>query len=198
MDELLSNPRLDEPSAKRPPKTRRIEQAIVLMANSVWAVVGLFLWIPQIVRVLLTSAARLIHAALTRQPIDSIRAPIRQVSRFYVDGFLTLAGEGRTGSYSSRQIRAGRFLIEALWVVAVWMLVLRLARPAIFHSVWQKLAATGRALWEWTDQTVLWIFERLPESVQSFIDLGKGTSIVLAILLVLFLATGFFLGRRRS
>ena len=80
MNEILIDPELDleqpveEPDEKTPPpgrsKSERIEQAITLMTDSIWAGVGLVLWMPQIVRVVITSAIRLTHATLTRQPTD--------------------------------------------------------------------------------------------------------------------------------
>jgi len=197
VSDLLSDLSLEEPSPERPPRTRRIEQAIVLMANSVWAVMGLILWIPQIVRVVFTSALRLIHAALTRQPIEGIRGPIRQVSRFYVDGFLRVATDGKGASFSARQWQFGRFILEALWVALVWLAVLRLVRPEAFAAVWSRLAAAGGSVWKRAAELVSWGFEHVPETVRSFLDLGTGVSLTIAVLLLLALVGGFILGRRR-
>jgi hypothetical protein len=174
-----------------------VEQVILLMADAVWAVVGLFLWIPQIVRVVLTSAFRLVHAALTRQPIDGIRNPIRQVSRFYVGGFLSPSSRETTGSYGSRGLQLGRFLIEALWVAAVWLAILSLVSPQAFATTWQSLIRLGHWLWAWIVAATQTIAEHLPETLQSFASLGTGPSIVIAIALIVFLAAGFALGRRR-
>lgn len=178
------------------PKTHHIEQAIVLLADGLWAIVGLFLWIPQIVRVVVTTAMRLIHAALTRQPIDSIRGPIRQVSRFYIDGFLSPGLEKAPGGYGSRQLQLGRFLIEALWVAAVWLGVLRLASPPTFATVWQNL--TSFAIWSWSGLSAATqvVVAQLPESVRAFGSFGTVPMIVLAVVLIVFLIGGFILGRR--
>ena len=89
MSDLLQDLDLEESPTNSTPGPNRVEQVIILLADTVWAVVGLVLWIPQIVRIVVTTAIRLVHSALTRQPIDSIRGPIRRVSRFYIDGFLT-------------------------------------------------------------------------------------------------------------
>jgi len=181
---------------KSRPKTNQIEQAIVLMADCVWAVVGLVLWIPQIVRVVVTTAMRLIHAALTRQPIDSIRGPIRQVSRFYIDGFLSPGREKALGGYGSRQLQLGRFFIEAVWVAAVWLGVLRWASPQTFASLWQALA--GFAVWSWSGLTATAkiVVSHLPEGLRAFGSFGTVPTIVLAVVLIVFLAGGFILGRR--
>ena len=199
MSELLSDLDLEESGGdtrRKQPKTQRIEQAIVLMADAVWAVVGLFLWIPQIVRVVVTSVLRLIHSALTRQPIDSIRGPIRQVSHFYVDGFLTSGEKKTAGGYGSRQLQLGRFLIEALWVAAVWLGILRLVSPDLFERAWASLLQFASWCWGWVIDLTALIAAHLPESIQAFANLGTVGNLCLAFALVVFLAAGFILGRR--
>ena len=200
MNELLSDLDLDEPSDSnqvKTPKTRRIEQAILLLADAVWAIVGLLLWIPQIVRVVITSAVRLVHAALTRQPTEGIRGPIRQVSRFYVDGFLSPGREPRAGNYGARQLQLGRFLTETIWVVAVWLGVLRLVNPQAFARVWQELSRAAVWIWTWVTEFTDTLVGYLPESVKDFAGLGTGASLALGFSLIVFLAAGFILGRRR-
>lgn len=187
----------DDSNGKSRPKTHHIEQAIVLMANAVWAVVGLVLWIPQIVRVVITSAIRLIHAALTRQPIDSIRGPIRQVSRFYIDGFLSPSQQKAKGSYGARQLQLGRFLTESLWVAAVWLAVLRLVDQDAFAAVWQALTHFAIWAWAWLTDLAKALADHLPESIQAFANLGTVGNLALALVLIVFLAAGFILGRRR-
>jgi hypothetical protein len=178
-------------------KSQRIEQAILLMADAVWAVVGLFLWIPQIVRVVITSALRLIHATLTRQPTDSIRGPIRQVSRFYIDGFLTPGQRKSPGGYGSRQLQLGRFLTETVWVIAVWLGVLRLVRPEAFRAVWQFLTLWASRGWDYAVGAAISLTEALPEDLRALGSLGPVASSLLALSLVIVLVGGFLLGRRR-
>ena len=200
MGELLSDLELGEsrpPSKDRLSNTQRIEQVILLMADAVWAVVGLFLWIPQIVRVVITSAVRLIHATLTRQPTDSIRGPVRQVSRFYVDGFLTPGQRKSPGGYGSRQLQLGRFLTEALWVAAVWLGVLRLVSPATFSRVWQFLVQWAAQGWDWAVRGAIALAEALPTDVRSLGSLGPVVTLVFVLSLVIVLVGGFVLGRRR-
>ena len=200
MGELLSDLELGEsrpPSKDRLSNTQRIEQVILLMADAVWAVVGLFLWIPQIVRVVITSAVRLIHATLTRQPTDSIRGPVRQVSRFYVDGFLTPGQRKSPGGYGSRQLQLGRFLTEALWVAAVWLGVLRLVSPATFSRVWQVLVQWAAQGWDWAVRGAIALAEALPTDVRSLGSLGPVVTLVFVLSLVIVLVGGFVLGRRR-
>lgn len=196
MNDLLSNLDLDEPGEVEPPKSHPIEQAILLLADMVWAVVGLVLWIPQIVRVVVTSAARLVHAALTRQPIDSIRGPIRQVSRFYVDGFLSPGRQASVSNYGRRELQLGRFLIEAAWVSAVWLGVLHLVDREAFLRVRQTLSRFVVWAWGWLVELTTTLAGYLPDSIRDFVDLGTGASLVLGFALTVFFVVGFFLGRR--
>lgn len=197
MSDLLQDLDLDESPTDSAPKPNRIEQIIILTADAVWAVVGLVLWIPQIVRVVITSAIRLIHSALTRQSIDSIRGPIRRVSRFYIDGFLTPGKPRASGAYASREARLGRFLLEAVWVSVVWLLVLRLANRQAFDRIWSAL--TSAATWIWTTLADLAkdLIARLPEGFGTLIELGTAPRLILAALVILVFVGGFILGLRR-
>lgn len=197
MSDLLQDLDLEESPTNSAPRPNRIEQVIVLLADAVWAVVGLVLWIPQIVRVVVTTAIRLVHSALTRQSIDSIRGPIRRVSRFYVDGFLTPGQPRSSGAYASREPRLGRFLSEAVWVIVVWMLVLRLASQQAFDKVWSTMAAAGSKAWTLLAGLAKDLVSRLPEGFGALIELGTAPRLVLGILVILVSLGGFILGRRR-
>lgn len=197
VSELLQDMDLEESPTTSEPKPNRIEQLIVLLADAVWAVVGLVLWIPQIVRVVITTAVRLVHSALTRQPIDSIRGPIRRVSRFYVDGFLTPGKPRSSGAYASREARLGRFLIEAVWVIVVWMLILRLASQQAFDKVWSVMASTVAKAWDLLAALAMDLAARLPEGFGTLIEIGTAPRLILGILVILVFVGGFVLGLRR-
>ena len=197
MSELLQDLDLEESVTDSAPKPNRIEQIIVLVADAVWAVVGLVLWIPQIVRVVITSAIRLVHSALTRQPIDAIRGPIRRVSRFYVDGFLTPGKSRTSGAYASREPRLGQFLVEAVWVIVVWMLVIQLVSPQIFGKVWTALAAATASTWGVVVALARDLAAQLPAGFGALIELGTAPRLILGILVILVFFGGFVLGHRR-
>ena len=197
MNELLQDLDLEDSTTDSTPTPNRIEQIIVLLADSVWAVVGLVLWIPQIVRVVITSAIRLVHSALTRQPIDAIRGPIRRVSRFYVDGFLTPGRSRSSGAYASREPRLGRFLIEAIWVIVVWMLVLRLVSQPAFDKVWSVMASTAASTWKLLGAWARNLASRLPEGFEALIELGTAPRLFLGIVVLLVFVGGLVLGLRR-
>jgi hypothetical protein len=197
VNELLQNLDLEEPSIDSAPGPNRIEQVIVLLADSVWAVVGLALWVPQIVRVVVTSAIRLIHSALTRQPIDAIRGPIRRVSRFYVDGFLTPTRSRPAGVYASREPRLLRFLLESMWAIAVWMVVLFLVSRDSFERVWRSMVSAAAWIWSSLAHLAQVLAVNLPEGVQSLFELGTAPRLVLGGLLICVFAGGLILGLRR-
>ena len=197
MSDLLKDLDLEESPTSSAPRPNRIEQVIVLLADAVWAVVGLVLWIPQIVRIVITTAIRLVHSALTRQSIDSIRGPIRRVSRFYVDGFLTPGRPRSSGAYASREPRLGRFLIEAVWVIVVWMLVLRLASQPAFDKVTSAMASTASSAWALLTDLAKDLAARLPEGFGALIELGTAPRLILGILVILVFVGGLILGLRR-
>lgn len=194
MDELLEGGTASRPADP----SERVEQGLVVAANVIWGVVGLALWLPQIARVVLTSAWRLVHAALTRQSPDAARGPIRRVSRFYVDGFMGLKRpEAGKTMYSSRDLRLRRLLVETAWAAAFYLVLLWLVSPPRFETAWrwivaafgwtvERLAAGLAAVWGW-----------LPAGVHELGDLGLGLRIALAVLLLAMLAAGYVLGRRR-
>lgn len=197
MNQLLQDLDLEDSTTDSTPKPNRIEQIIVLLADSVWAVVGLVLWIPQIVRVVITSAIRLVHSALTRQPIDAIRGPIRRVSRFYVDGFLTPGRSRSSGAYASREPRLGRFLIEAVWVIVVWMLVLRLVSQPAFDKVWSAMASAASKTWQLLTDLMAGLLDQLPEGISALAELGLAPRLLLGSLVLLVFVGGLVLGLRR-
>ena len=197
MSELLQDLDLEESPSSSSPTPNRIEQIIVLLADSVWAVVGLVLWIPQIVRVVITSAVRLVHSALTRQPIDAIREPIRRVSRFYVDGFLTPGRSRSTGAYASREPRLGRFLLEAVWVIFVWLLVIRLVSRSAFEKAWEALSTMAVSAWSFLASMATDLVARLPEGFAALMELGTAPRLILGILVILVFVGGLVLGLRR-
>jgi hypothetical protein len=188
----------DEARPKRADPSERVEQSLVLAANAIWAVVGLLLWLPQIARVVLTSAWRLVHAALTRQSPDAARGPIRRVSRFYVDGFMGLKPPATTGKmYSSRDLRLKRLLLEAVWAAAFYLVLLRFVSPERFERAWAWLVAAGAWLVEKLAELLATAWSWLPSGIRQVGDLGLGLQIAFALTLLLALAGGWVLGRRR-
>ncbi|MEZ5331176.1 MAG: hypothetical protein R2991_03785 [Thermoanaerobaculia bacterium] len=193
MDDLF-----DTEPARRTEPSERVEQGLVLAANAIWAVVGLVLWLPQIARVILTSAWRLVHGALTRQGADAARGPIRRVSRFYVDGFMGLKGPpaGQT-TYSSRDLRLRRLLGEALWAAAFYLAVLRLLSPERFERAWARLTTAAAWTLDALADLLVKVWSWLPEGVRQVGDLTLGLKIAFAVLVLLGVAGGWILGRRR-
>ncbi|MGB5398749.1 MAG: hypothetical protein WBO71_00915, partial [Thermoanaerobaculia bacterium] len=93
--------------------------------------------------------------------------------------------------------RLGRFLIEAVWVVVVWMLVLRLASQQAFDKVWSTMAAAGSKAWTLLAGLAKDLVSRLPEGFGALIELGTAPRLILGILVILVFVGGFVLGLRR-
>jgi hypothetical protein len=195
VDDLLDD---DLAPAPRPDPSQRVEHGLVVAANAIWAVVGLLLWLPQIARVVLTSVWRLVHAALTRQSPDAARGPIRRVSRFYVDGFMGWKPPAATGTmYSSRDLRLRRLLLEVLWAAAFYLVLLRFVSPERFERAWTWLLAAATWLLERLGELLATAWTWLPSGIRQVGDLGLGLKIAFALTVLLALAGGWVLGRRR-
>lgn len=172
-----------------------VELFLIAVANTIWAVVGLVLWLPQALRAVLAAALRIIHSALTHQSPGRAIAGIRRVSRAYVDRFLTRHSEqvfvGRR-----HELRPFRLLGEVLWAAAFYLLMLRWLAPGYFRPVWQRLLGA----WEIAGQAGLKLVgfgrELLATGVESLdgvrLQVG-GTVLGVAVIGVLL---GFWLGRR--
>ncbi len=180
-----------------PPKPNPIEHGIVLAANAVWAVVGLMLWLPQIARVLLVAAVRVVHSALTRQPVETVRGPIRRASRFYVDGFLKPGRTWNPGVFSARDLALPRLLGEAAWAGVFYLFLLRVFDPIGFGAVWSRLT-------EWAARAALALrdlgaraLNLLPAALSGLRELPNALRLTLVGFVLLALLGGFLLGRGR-
>ncbi len=181
-----------------PPKPNPIEQGIVLAANAVWAVVGLLLWLPQLARVVLVAAVRVVHSALTRQPVEAVRGPIRRVSRFYVDGFLKPGRTWSQGVFSARDLALPRLLGEAAWAGVFYLFLLRLFDPIGFGAIWSRLTDwAARALLALGDLGAR-LFQLLPQALRDLRELPNALRLTLVGLVLLALLGGFLLGRGRQ
>ena len=100
--------------------------AMVGVANCVWAVVGLFFWVPLLVRAVLLSAVRIVHSAVTRQPPTYLRAFIASETRFYLAGFWTRKRLKQVGSQRKYHLKLRRLVGEVLWAGAFYLGLLRL------------------------------------------------------------------------
>ena len=172
-----------------------VELFLIGIANTIWAVVGAVLWLPQALRAVLTAALRIIHSALTHQSPGRAIAGIRRVSRAYVDRFLTRRSEqvfvGRR-----HELRPFRLVGEVLWAAAFYLLLLRWLAPNYFEPVWRRILGAWEIAREAGVQSVSVGRELLTTGVESLggarLQVG-GTLLGVAVVGVLL---GFWLGRR--
>lgn len=177
-------------------RSSRIEMVLVAIADGLWAVIGLVLWLPQAVRAILAALLRTVHAALTHQSSERAIAGIRRVSRFYVDRFLHRTTEG-TMVARRHELRVMRMLFEVVWAAAFYLLLLWWLSPATFAPIWQRLSEVAVAA---RDQAVASLVLMRDAAAVDLADLDLtrlqvAATLTLAVLLGL--ALGMWVGRRR-
>jgi hypothetical protein len=169
---------------------------MVGVANGVWAVVGLFFWVPLLVRAVLLSAVRIVHGAVTRQPPTYLRAFIASETRFYLAGFWTRKRLKQVGSQRKYHLKLRRLVGEVLWAGAFYLGLLRLVDRERFLSLWRPALDLATGGWEklagLARTSVSWIPEQLPRLIES----GYPEWIIagLIVLVVLFGGVAFGLG----
>ena len=128
-----------------------VEMSLVVLANLVWGVAGLMLWIPVLVRTFLLSVTGLVHGALTGQRPLATAQRIRRASRFYADPFLR-SGQFESPSGARQTLRLPQLLFEVLWAAFFYTVVLWLAgvlsfSPRAFgESAWRLPTVQSRVL----------------------------------------------------
>ena len=73
---------------------------------------------------------------------------------------------------------------------------MRLVSESAFGVIWAWIAAGTAAGWDLLVRLAGAVAAYLPESVRPFFELGTAPSIALTVFLLLFLAGGFWIGRR--
>ena len=120
------------PSEKRP--AARVLSALTWVVLSlvlaVWAAVGAVFWIPLLIRAMLRFSLNLVGAVLEGQkPVMSARQ-LKDALSFYRRGFVVavevvMGEETEVERAESGEVTSGtRLLLEALWAVLVWYLIL--------------------------------------------------------------------------
>ena len=209
IDEARSGPWSEPPKkslfrSDQPVVGSLVELLVKGCSNAIWAVVGLLLWIPLLVRTLLLSVLGIIHGALTGQNPLTVPIRIREASRFYTGQFLTGAG-GDQKAGIRRRLRPIRLLFEVIWATVFYALVLALAGvielpladgQRALSSTWSQLktfAGEQAASWSsWVQAT----WGKAPADLQAILDLGPIVWTGLALVSLGCLALGWFAGSR--
>jgi len=145
---VLSYSRLREPEAAAESAAEPIDRssrlneivtwAVLGICLAAWAVVGLFLWIPRVLRAVLSFSARLVHSTLAETSAEPAGRRLRSAASFYRRGFVAAiesirpaparddAPEVDAGPSSAD---SGLLVREAMWAIAVWYLILWSAGP---------------------------------------------------------------------
>ena len=99
-----------------------------------WAVIGLFLWIPKVVRAVVLFSVALVHSTLAETGADQAGRRLRSAADFYRRGFVGAVesirqsgsddDEGAEESDAPPSIESGLILREATWAIVVWYVIL--------------------------------------------------------------------------
>lgn len=146
----------------RPAVLQWLTRGVFAVVIAVWAVVGLIVWVPLLVREMLRLSVALVGATLHREyPAEAARS-LQAAVDFYRSGFVMAADavQGRTPQVaeSPRRTRSTRFANEFVWAAAIWYAIF-----AAFGLVWSPLEAGRWALglpWsDWAVSVGAWIVE---------------------------------------
>lgn len=176
------------------------EVSLAWLANAVWAVAGLLLWLPLLARAFVVTVGALVHGALTGQKALGVPQRIRRASRFYTDPFLRRRQFEHNSSAVRIRWRPWRLLFEVLWALGFYGTVLwaggmftlspaEVARQAVgVVATWQgELLANAADLWA-----------RAPHELVALASLDLSVWIALGFLLLLAHLTGWWLAMRRD
>jgi hypothetical protein len=183
--------------AARGRRAGAIELVLITVANGIWAVVGLILWLPQTARAVLAAALRTIHAALTQQSSDRAIAGIRRVSRSYVERFLRRQGGEQALVGRRHELRPLQLLLETSWLAAFYLLLMRWLTPARFDTVWGRLVVWAEKAWAWGAAALSRAAGVLRPDLAALDVSRLEAGGVLLVAVVAGLALGLWLGRRR-
>jgi len=166
---------------------------MISVANGVWAVVGVFFWIPLLVRAVLVSAARIVHGAVTRQPPTYLKAFISRESRFYLAGFWTRQ-QLQVGAQRKYALKLRRVVGELLWAMIFYLALVRVLDAERFQKLWQPLVELAKRAWEKVADlltaSVAWVPRHLPR----LIDSGYPEWIIVLLIILLALVGGIAFG----
>ena len=194
IDEILATGSLSVAADTR--RTGFIELALMSIANAIWAIVGLVLWLPRAARAVLWAVLKTVHSALTDQSSGRAVAGIKEVSRSYVERFLHRESQ-QAWVGRRHELRLFRSIAEAAWLVFFYLLLLRWLAPARFQPIWERIAAWVGA----ADATGRSALASAQTSVGEALASFEASRLVAAggLLAAMLIGTGlgFWLGRRR-
>jgi hypothetical protein len=127
----------EEPTHETP-RVSKLNEVVTWGVLSVclagWALVGLFLWIPLVLRAVLAFSVALMNATLTETSAEAAGRRLRSAANFYRRGFVSAVesirppqrGHGedqRDEGRSNEGVQSGPIVREAAWAIVVWYIV---------------------------------------------------------------------------
>jgi hypothetical protein len=96
-----------------------------------WAVVGLFLWIPRVLRAVLAFSVALVHSTVTETTAERAGRSLRSAADFYRRGFVSAMESIRQPSLEEAEaskdapratgsVRSAPIIRETAWAIVVW------------------------------------------------------------------------------
>jgi hypothetical protein len=120
----------------------KVVLALILMVSLiVWAIIGLLIWIPILIRAVAMLSLMVVHAAFVRQSPEHLRGYLDAASSFYFNGFRFAynAVYGSTGADEPRPFRIVRFICECTYTLLFWFVSLLASHPSqvqpVLHSI---------------------------------------------------------------
>lgn len=161
----LAKEQPSETAEERIERVSRLNEIVTWVVLSVclvaWAVVGLFLWVPRLLRAMVVFSVRLVQSTLTESTAEAAGRSLRSAANFYRRGFLvavesirshgeTDEGEKAEGSDGDVGVEPGLLVRETVWAIVVWYVVLWSMGPL-------RGTALDLALVPWSDLWSRWV-----------------------------------------
>jgi hypothetical protein len=126
-----------EAAPAAPARISRMSEAVTMCVLGVclaaWSIIGLFLWIPRLVRAVLAFSVSLVHSTVAETGAQAAGRRLRSAANFYRRGFATALESVRAGHEDSEEgedvegaarVRWGPIIREAALALFVWYLIL--------------------------------------------------------------------------
>lgn len=137
----------DQPTVEPAQATReasKLNEAVTWAVLSVclvaWAVIGLFLWIPRLLRAVVTFSVRLVQSTLAETTAEAAGRSLRSAADFYWRGFVAAVDsirrrEHREGDERPADpdepdgVEPGLLARETAWAIVTWYVILWVIGP---------------------------------------------------------------------
>jgi hypothetical protein len=128
-----------EAAEKATERVSKLNEAVTWVVLGVcllaWAVVGLFLWVPRLLRAMVVFSVRLVQSTLTESTAEAAGRSLRSAANFYRRGFVVAVESIRAhaetddngdagASDEAAGVEPGLLLRETAWAIAVWYVIL--------------------------------------------------------------------------